>query len=86
MKKDFAAEKAQTIKEWQQKCEETALAARQQEKEIAKTQLSKMITDYNGRIENLEKLISELKASVQEHRDVITTKDQTIEQKNTVIE
>lgn len=34
-----------------------------------------MITDYNGRIENLEKLISELKASVQEHRDVITTKD-----------
>jgi hypothetical protein len=37
MKKDFATEKSQVIKEWQTKCEATALAARQQEKEIAKT-------------------------------------------------
>ena len=28
LKKDFADEKAQLIKEWQKKCEETALAAR----------------------------------------------------------
>jgi len=28
MKKDFAIEKASVIKEWQQKCEETALLAR----------------------------------------------------------
>lgn len=86
MKKDFAQEKAQLIKEWQAKCEETALAARQQEKDAAKQQLSRTIADYNGRIENLEKLIAELNQSVQEHRVVITTKDETIEQKNTVIE
>lgn len=36
MKKDFASEKAGVIKEWQARCEETALAARQQEKEAAK--------------------------------------------------
>ena len=36
MKKDFEAEKADLIKEWQKKCEETALAARQQEKDAAK--------------------------------------------------
>ena len=57
MKKDFAQEKAQLIKEWQAKCEETALAARQQEKDAAKQQLSRTIADYNGRIDNLEKLI-----------------------------
>lgn len=28
MKKDFAAEKAQLIKDWQKKCEETSLAVR----------------------------------------------------------
>ena len=64
MKKDFAVEKASVIKEWQQKCEETALLARQQEKDAAKVQLSKTIADYNGRIEALEKTIQELKLSV----------------------
>ena len=86
MKKDFAIEKASLLKEWQQKCEETALLARQQEKDAAKVQLSKTIADYNGRIEALEKTIQELKLSVQEHRQIIQTKDQTIEQKNKVIE
>lgn len=47
LKKDFAEEKAALVKEWQKKCEETALAARQQEKEQAKQQLSRTIADYN---------------------------------------
>jgi 3-methyladenine DNA glycosylase AlkC len=75
MKKDFDTEKAQLIKDWQKKCEETSLAVRNQEKEAAKQQLSKVIADYNGRIEAMEKTISELKESVIEHRSVITTKD-----------
>jgi hypothetical protein len=37
MKKDFATEKSQVVKEWQTKCETTALAARQVEKDLAKT-------------------------------------------------
>ena len=68
MKKDFEAEKAALVKEWKRKSEETALAVRNQEKEAAKQQLSKTITDYNGRLANLDNLIAELKNSVIEHR------------------
>jgi uncharacterized protein (DUF3084 family) len=85
MKTEFGVEKATLVKEWQAKCETTALAARQQEKATAKETLSRTIADYNGRIEQLEITIKELKESVQEHRQVISSKDEVIEQKNTVI-
>jgi len=78
LKKQFDSDKAALIKEWRDKCEETALAARQQEKDAAKQQLSRTIADYNGRIDQLEQLIRELKESVIEHRQVITDKDEAI--------
>jgi hypothetical protein len=42
------------VKEWRLKCEETAMHARKEEQEKAKTQLSKTIADYNCRIDKLD--------------------------------
>jgi len=85
MKAEFAAEKVVMTKQWQAKCEETALAARAQEQATAKAKLAATIQDYNSRMDQLEQTIKELKDSVQEHRQVIQSKDEVIEQKNTVI-
>lgn len=74
------------IKEWQKKTEETALAARQQEQDKAKQQLSRTIADYNQRIEGMDRTIRELQQSILEHKTVITTKDEVIESKNSVID
>lgn len=61
LKKDFDQERKELIKEWQRKCEETALLARQQEKDAAKQVLSNTISDYNKRLASLEETIADLK-------------------------
>lgn len=54
LKKEFEEAQTKLVKEWRLKCEETAMHARKEEQEKAKTQLSKTIADYNCRIDKLD--------------------------------
>ena len=61
LKADFVSAKAALIKEWQQKCEETALLARAQERDTAKANLAKTDSEYNSKVDELTKQIEALK-------------------------